>query len=101
MSAYVIVYYSSITDVAAMKEYAKLAGPSLQKHGARPLALNVPGAALEGSQSPLNVVLLQFSSAEAAKQWYESPEYREAAAHRASAAILDMVLVEGLPAKDK
>lgn len=96
MSAYVIVYYKSIADAEAVKRYAKAAWPSLKAHGAMPLAGNVPGICLEGSQAPLNTILMEFPDVEAAQAWYRSPEYQEAAKLRANMADVDIVLVNGI-----
>jgi uncharacterized protein (DUF1330 family) len=41
-------------------------------------------------------VVLEFEDLEAAKRWYDSPEYREAKRLREDAATLQAVAVEGL-----
>ena len=45
------------------------------------------------------VVILEFPTAEKAKQWWSSPEYAEAKALRQSCAKTQMVLLDG-PAFD-
>jgi uncharacterized protein (DUF1330 family) len=42
-------------------------------------------------------VILEFPDLDAAKHWYESPEYAEVRKLRKGAANLSMVAVEGLP----
>ena len=51
---------------------------------------------LEGDWSPERMVILKFPTVEAAKAFYEVPEYRKAREARAGAAIMRMVVVEGL-----
>lgn len=41
------------------------------------------------------VVIAEFPSAEAARQWYESPAYQDAANHRRLGAIYRGLIVEG------
>ncbi|MEU0243028.1 DUF1330 domain-containing protein [Streptomyces sp. NPDC006235] len=40
--------------------------------------------------------MIEFPSMAQARQWYESPEYRRAAALREGHADLDLVIVDGL-----
>jgi uncharacterized protein (DUF1330 family) len=51
---------------------------------------------LEGDWHPSRVVILEFPDLEAARRWYESPEYEEAKRLREGAAKLRMVAVQGL-----
>jgi uncharacterized protein (DUF1330 family) len=51
---------------------------------------------LEGDWTPERIVLLKFSTAEAAQAFYDSPEYRAAREAREGIAIMRMVLIEGV-----
>jgi uncharacterized protein (DUF1330 family) len=51
---------------------------------------------LEGDWRPKRLVLLEFEDLEAAKRWYDSPEYQEARQLREGAATLHVVAVAGL-----
>jgi uncharacterized protein (DUF1330 family) len=51
---------------------------------------------LEGDWAPERIVILKFPTFEAAKAFYELPEYLTAREARAGAAIMRMVAVEGL-----
>jgi uncharacterized protein (DUF1330 family) len=51
---------------------------------------------LEGSWSPSHLVVLEFPTVENAKEWLESPEYREARALRHSTAKTNAVVVQGV-----
>ena len=94
MPAYVIVNID-IKDPKRYEEYKRLAGPTVELYGGRYLARGGRAEALEGSMVPRRMVVLQFDSAERAKQWWSSPEYREARGIRQACAETDMILVEG------
>jgi uncharacterized protein (DUF1330 family) len=95
MSAYLIVYIESVTDPARFAEYRRIAGPTLQQHGAQFRVRNGKFETLEGA-APQGIVMLEFPSMQAAKTWYESPQYQEALQHRHAGAVCHAVLVEGV-----
>lgn len=95
MPAYVIVD----TDVHDPEQYEryKAASPgAIAAAGGRFVARGGELAVLEGDWRPKRLVLLEFPDLEAARRWYDSPEYREARRLREGAAVLQMVAVEGL-----
>jgi uncharacterized protein (DUF1330 family) len=95
MPAYVIVE----TDVHDPEQYEryKAASPgAIAASGGRFLARGGELAVLEGDWRPRRLVLLEFADLEAAKRWYDSPDYRAARRLREGAAMLQMVAVEGL-----
>ena len=51
---------------------------------------------LEGDWNPTRLVVLEFEDLEAAKRFYDSPEYQAAKKLREGAANLNMVAVEGI-----
>ena len=53
-------------------------------------------AVLEGDWSPKRLVVVEFDDLEAAKRFYDSPEYQAAMKLREGAASLNMVAVEGI-----
>lgn len=85
----------SVTDEESYGEYAKRAGPAIEKHGGRFLARGGRFVTLEGAEYPRNV-LVEFASVEAAEACYKSPEYQEAAAFAKDAADRLLVIVEGV-----
>jgi uncharacterized protein (DUF1330 family) len=85
----------TVTAAAQFDEYRKLAGPTLARYGARFLVRGGNPVAVEGDWQPKRVVVIEFESAQQAREWYDSPEYREAIRARQGAAILKFVLVEG------
>ena len=52
--------------------------------------------ALEGGWRPSRVVIIGFESVEAARRWYDSPEYTAARAVRQRAAESALLLAEGV-----
>jgi uncharacterized protein (DUF1330 family) len=96
MPAYVIVQVN-IEDMAVYERYKALAPASIAAHGGRYIARGGHSEALEGQWDPCRVVILEFESVERAKQWLESPEYREARALRHASAHTRMIVVEGIP----
>ena len=74
MSAYFVASYT-ITNEDAYNAYLRQVGKTLMDNGAEVLVADYASEALEGSPAPVTVVL-RFDSKEAAKRWYESPDYR-------------------------
>lgn len=73
MSAYVIVSYD-VTDPQGYQPYVPGVLPILQKHGAEILVADFEARNLEGQTAAVNVVL-RFPSEEAARNWYNDPDY--------------------------
>ncbi len=95
MAAYVLVDVM-VNDPDRYEEYKKLAPLAIAAYGGKYLARGGRIEVLEGDW-PLNrFVILEFESVERAKQWHESPEYRQARALRHETASAKMVVVEGL-----
>lgn len=94
-SAYVIANVS-VTDPTQYEEYKKWSSAAMAAHGAEVCARGGKVEVLEGDWSPERVVVLKFASLEAARHFYDSPEYGRARAARAGAAVMRMVVVEGV-----
>lgn len=84
----------TITDQAKYDEYIKGASLAIAKYGARMLARGGKYETLEGEGRGRNV-LLEFESLEAARNYYNSPEYQSAKDKRQGAALADIIIVEG------
>ena len=95
MPAYAIFIKQKTTDPAELVTYNSKAGPSLEGHSAKVLAAYGPQVVLEGPENE-GVVLVEFPTIEAAKEWYESPAYREARQYRFRGAEYRAMIVEGL-----
>ena len=94
MAAYVIVDVD-VHDPALYEEYKKASTRSAAGHGARFIVRGGAVEVLEGDWHPKRLVVLEFESAEAARAWYRSDDYREAMAIRQRASTGSLVLVEG------
>jgi len=95
MAAYVVLNVE-VTDPARYPEYVKVAGATVEKYGGRFIVRGGKAEKLEGQIEPKRVVILEFPSAERAKAWYNSEEYREPKAIRQAASKGDAILVEGV-----
>jgi uncharacterized protein (DUF1330 family) len=98
MPAYVAVDIS-IHDPATYERYKVLAPPSIGLYGGRYLVRGGTIIALEGDWDPERFVILEFPSADDARNWWISPEYAEAKALRQRSAQTQMLLIDG-PAVD-
>ena len=94
MAAYVIVDID-IADPAPFEEYKRLAGPTVTAHGGRYVARGGKVTTLEGEWRPGRISVLEFPTAEKAKAWWDSPDYRKARAIRNACAKSRMIIVEG------
>lgn len=94
MPAYIIAQIN-ITDAQKYQEYAKLAGPASAKYGGKFLVRGGAKTELEGEIPYQRIVVSEFADVEAAKRFYNSPEYQEARAKRLGAADFNMIIVEG------
>lgn len=96
MPAYVVVQID-IHDPVRYERYKAMAPASIAAHGGRYIARGGHSEALEGEWKPCRVAILEFDSVERARQWLDSPEYREARSLRHASAHTQMFVVEGLP----
>jgi uncharacterized protein (DUF1330 family) len=96
MSAYVILDIK-VNDAERFAEYKVLAPPAIAAYGGRYLARGGATAVLEGAWPVNRLVILEFPALEIAKQWLDSPEYRQARALRQSAATTNAIVIEGAP----
>ena len=94
MSAYVILDID-VTEPATYKEYIALAPATVELYGGRYLARGGHTETLEGNWMPKRLVILQFESAERARQWLNSPEYAPVKRLRHEAAHSNTVVIEG------
>ena len=92
MPAYVIAS-ESIHDPEAFGKYAQAAGPTLVQYGGKMLAAGPPAEVLEGEPNPMTAVV-EFASVEAAKRWYNSPEYQAIVGLRHAAATGWLMIAE-------
>jgi uncharacterized protein (DUF1330 family) len=94
-SAYIIANVA-VTNPVQYEDYKKWSSAAMQAHGAEVCVRGGKVEVLEGDWTPDRLVILKFPSVEAAKTFNNSPEYGKARASRAGAAVMRMVLVEGV-----
>ncbi|MDW5442965.1 DUF1330 domain-containing protein [Polaromonas sp. SM01] len=94
-SAYIIANVA-VTNPEQYEEYKKWSSAAMQAHGAEVCVRGGKVEVLEGDWTPDRLVILKFASVEAAKAFDASPEYGKARAARQGAAIMRMVIVEGV-----
>jgi uncharacterized protein (DUF1330 family) len=95
MPAYILVD-CEVTDPQRYEAYKALAPAAIARYGGRYLVRGGETVKLEGNWTPKRVVVLEFPTLEAAKTFYDSPEYRTARDARAGAANMNLVAVAGL-----
>ena len=94
-SAYIISNVT-VTDPAQYEEYKRLSTKAMQVHGAEVCVRGGKVEVLEGDWTPDRVVVLKFPSVEAAHAFADSVEYGAARRARQGAAVMRMVVVEGV-----
>ncbi len=94
-SAYIIANVE-VTDPVQYEDYKKWSTEAMKAHGAEVCVRGGKVEVLEGDWAPQRIVILKFPSVEAAKKFNESPEYGKARTARQGAAIMRMIVVEGV-----
>ena len=96
MSSGYIIANVSVTDAVQYEEYKRWSSAAMLAHGAEVCVRGGRVEVLEGDWSPERLVVLKFPTFEAAKAFDGSPEYGRARAVRQGAAVMRMVVVEGV-----
>ena len=89
-----VILTEDVKDPAGMAEYSKLAMRAMA--GATIVAVDQKPQVLEGEWHGSQTVVLEFESVEAAREWYYSDAYQEAAKLRQAAADCNAVILSGL-----
>jgi uncharacterized protein (DUF1330 family) len=95
MSAYIIAR-ADINDWDQFRHYIAVTPSIIEKYRGSVIALSEEPHTLEGPDETRRIVILQFPSVEKAKEFYHSPEYREARKLREGAAVGELILIDGL-----
>ena len=85
-----------VTNLERYKEYLEVTPETIAKFGGRFIARGGDTLSLEGPEETRRVVILEFSSLERARQWYNSDEYQEARKIRAGAAEAEFLAIDGV-----
>lgn len=89
-----LIGHITVTNPDAYREYVERDTPIVEAHGGRFVVRGGRSEVPEGSVKDRHVVV-EFPSFDAAKAFYDSPEYQEVLAIRQANAESDMILVEG------
>ena len=95
MTAYIIANVR-VTNPEQYEDYKKLSSLAMQAHGAEVCVRGGVVEVLEGDWQPDRLVVLKFPSIEAAKAFNDSVEYTKARDSRQGAAVMRMVVVQGV-----
>jgi len=95
MSAYIIANVE-VTNPTQYEDYKKWSSEAMKVHGAEVCVRGGKVEVLEGDWHPERIVILKFPDVEAAGKFNSSPEYSKARAARQGAAIMRMIVVEGI-----
>ena len=75
MKAYTIFDVRSITDEQGMHQYRQQVMETVEEHGGRYVAIGGPLEVIEGKETPVFPVIIEFPDMNAARSWYTSPRY--------------------------
>jgi uncharacterized protein (DUF1330 family) len=95
MAAYMIFIRDSVKNPDELAKYAALAANARGEHQLKPLVVYGTHETLEGLPAD-GIVMLEFPTQQAARDWYHSPAYQEAKHHRELGADFRVIMVEGL-----
>lgn len=95
MPAYVIAQLT-ITDPQGFEEYRNMVPATIAQYGGKYVVRSGNMEKLEGDWEPQRLVIIEFESAERAKEWWACEEYREAKALRQRTAKTNLIIVEGV-----
>lgn len=96
MASGYIIASVTVTKPEQYEEYRKWSTEAMRAHGAEVCVRGGKVEVLEGDWNPGRTVILKFPSFEAARAFYDTPEYLRAREAREGASIMRMVCVEGV-----
>jgi uncharacterized protein (DUF1330 family) len=94
MAAYVIAEVT-VTDPQGFEDYRQMVPATVVQFGGKFVVRGGAIEKLEGNWEPKRLVIIEFESAERAKQWWASEEYREAKALRQRTAQTNLLVIQG------
>ncbi len=95
MAAYVYAEVE-IVNPEGYKEYSRLVPGTIAQYGGRFLHRGGNAEALEGDWPKVRRVIIEFPSTQAAKAWWDSPEYEKPKAMRRANSKGRLILLEGV-----
>jgi uncharacterized protein (DUF1330 family) len=95
MPAYLIADVE-VVNPELYADYSAGVPATLEPYGGRFLVRGGATELIEGDWLPRRLVVIEFPSADAARRWYESPEYQAILGIRHEAANARLILAEGV-----
>jgi len=94
MAAYVLAEVE-VTNPDGYKEYTAQVPATIARYGGRFLVRGGASEALEGDWPKIRRVIIEFPDVQAAKRWWNSPEYEKPKATRQAHSKGRLILLEG------
>lgn len=95
VAAYLVVD-CEVTDAQRFETYKALVPALVARFGGRYLVRGGDPVPLEGDWTPGRMVIVEFPTQDAARKFFDSPDYRAARAAREGAANMRIVAVTGV-----
>jgi uncharacterized protein (DUF1330 family) len=95
MATYIVFTRESTQDQNELNIYRSKVRETFEGHPIKVLAAYGPQQVLEGP-APEGVVIVEFPTTTAAREWYDGPAYQAIVQHRFKGASYRAVLVEGV-----
>ncbi len=93
---YLVTTTKEIKDENAFQQFAALAKPLIEAHGGRYLAIEREPDVAAGHWPFVRTIIVRFPSLSAAREWFDSPEYRNLTPLRQRAIDMNFVFVRDL-----
>jgi uncharacterized protein (DUF1330 family) len=90
-----VIFTEVIRDQTRLEGYVQKALPTVIQQGGRPIVVDDAPELIEGQWHGSRTVVLEFDSAEAARNWYRSSEYQAIVGERHASADANAVIVSG------
>jgi len=99
MAAYIIAEVE-VSDPETYATYRAQTPGVIARYGGRFIVRGGAAETLEGEREPARLVVIEFPDRDAARRFYDSPEYQAIIGLRQRAATSRVILVEGYEAPD-
>jgi uncharacterized protein (DUF1330 family) len=90
-----VIFTETIRDQDTYDAYVQKAVPTILESGGQVLVVHDAPEVLEGQAPGSRIVVLEFESMVAARDWYNSPAYQAVIGERHASADADAVIVHG------
>jgi uncharacterized protein (DUF1330 family) len=89
------IFTEKVNDQEGMSAYVQAAVPTIFAAGGTIIVGGPPADVIEGEWHGNQTVIVEFESVEAARSWYNSPEYQAVVGLRHAAAESNAVIIGG------